>query len=321
VFIIFTSGGTILFRRNKGISNIAELVLTVLISSFLLKFILRVPPAACFFVMPDKISVFDISVIIILCVFSILVFIYFMFNEIHDKHRKILFLNQRLVNIILSLLGLFYLFNWFDKFCILYRIWVTIYSFISLPCCLALPFIYFIMRRMKQNLFNPEKTRLHNLRNILAKLWKTFAFIAYENLLVVVVILFYYTLPIVYPYTNIGCGWELVYKTHYSTILFLVTMFLVSTISFIKPFFPKKKLLSDVIPLILLRFFIIVTTLLGRKYFASYQKGNCVIMTQESWILITLTTWILSVSLVLFLLLYILDVVRRYVCIQKSNNQ
>ena len=311
----------ILFRRIKGISNIAELVLTVLISSFLLKFILRVTPVGCAFFIPYKISVFDISVIIILCVFSILVFIYFIFNEIHDKRRKIHFLNQRLVNVILSLLGLFYLFNWFDKFCIDYRIGVSIYSFIALPCCLALPFIYLIVRRMKQNLFEPEKFKFHNLRIFLAKLWKTFAFIAYETLLVVVVILFFYTLPIVYPFTNIGCAWGLVYNVHYSTILFLITIFLISTISFIKPFFTKKILISDAFPLIFLRFFILITTLVGRQYFASYQQGNCVIMSQESWILIIATTWILSVSLVLFLLKYIIDVVRGYVNIHKSNNQ
>ena len=188
------------------------------------------------------------------------------------------------MNVILSLLGLFYLFNWFDKFCIHYRIWVSIYSFIALPCCLALPFIYLIVRRMKQSLCEPEKFKLHNLRIFLAKLWKTFAFIAYETLLVVVVILFFYTLPIVYPFTNIGCAWGLVYNVHYSTILFLITIFLISTISFIKPFFTKKILISDAFPLIFLRIFFLITTLVGRQYFASYQQGNCVIMSQESWI-------------------------------------
>ncbi|MHA1419710.1 MAG: hypothetical protein ACTSPO_12390 [Candidatus Heimdallarchaeaceae archaeon] len=310
-----------MFRRIKGISNIAELVLTVLISSFLLKFILRVTPLGCAFYLTNKISAFDITVIILLSIFSIMVFLYFIFNEIHDKRRKIRFLKQRLVNIILSLLGLFYLFNWFDKFCIHYRIWVSIYSFIALPCCLTLPFIYIIVRRMKQNLCKPEKSKLHTFKVSLAKLWKTFAFIVYETLLVIVVIMFFYTLPIVYPFTNIGCALGLVYNVHYSTIIFLITMFLISTISFIKPFFTKKNIISDAFPLILLRSFIIITTLVGRKYFASYQQGNCVIMSQESWILIIATTWILSASLVLFLMKYIIDIVRGRVNIHNSSNQ
>lgn len=310
---------TILSMKIKGFSNISELMLTILISSFLLKFILRIPPEGCFFVVPTKISIFDIIFIIFLCVFSVVIFIYFILNEIKDEKSKILFLNQRLVNVILSLLGLFYLFNWFDEFCINYRIWVSIYSYIALPCCLALPFIFLFVREIKQDFVKKEKFKLHDIRILLTKTLKKISFITYETLLLILVILFYYTLPFFYPFTNIGCAWGLEYKVHYSTILFLIAISLISIISFRKPILTKKKHISDVFPMILLRFFISIATLLGRMYFVSYQYGNCISIAQNVWTLIISTTWILSISLGLFILIYSLDIGRRYLRIHKSN--
>ncbi|MBY9001330.1 MAG: hypothetical protein KGD64_10470 [Candidatus Heimdallarchaeota archaeon] len=296
----------IVLQRFKGSSNVAELVLTLLISGFLLKFILRVAPVMCLAMAPTKISVFDIIAISLLSVFSVLISLYFLFNEIEDEKLKRLFLNQRLTNLILALLGLFYLFNWFDKSCINYRIWVTIYSFIAIPCCLALHFIYLIILEIKQNSFKQEKIKLQNTKIYITKLWKTISHIAYEIMLVVVVLLFYSTLPIIYPYTTYGCGLGLVSDVHYSTILFLILISLTASISFIEPLIKKKKALVDVLTTSILRLLIVGLSLVGRKYFVSYQRRNCIIIAQEVWNIIISVTWVLGMSLVTFLVVYLL---------------
>ena len=294
-------------------------MLTLLLSSFLLKFILRIMPVWCFFVVPAKVSVFDIVIIILLCVFSVIIFIYFILNDIQDERSKIFFLNLRLVNVILSLLGLFYLLNWFDKFCIQYRVWVSIYSYIAVPSFLALPFLYIIVRGIKQDIVKAEKFSQHNVKIFLTKIWKSISFISYESILVVLVLLFYYTLPFFYPYTNLGCAWGLEYRTHYSTILFVSAISLVSILSFIKPLITKNKRFFDVFPVILLRLFIISMTILGRKYFVSYQYGNCIDVAQKTWGIISSTTWIAGISIVLFIVVYSVYIVRSQLLIHKSK--
>ncbi|MHA1219620.1 MAG: hypothetical protein ACTSO5_13230 [Candidatus Heimdallarchaeaceae archaeon] len=284
-----------------------------------MKFILRIMPLGCLFVVPTKISVFDIIMIILLCVFSIIIFIYFILNDIQDEKSKIFFLNLRLVNVILSLLGLFYLLNWFDKFCIQYRFWVSIYSYIAVPSFLALPFLYIIVRGMKQDKVKAKKFSQKNVKIFLTKIWKTTSFISYESLLVVLVILFYYTLPFFYPYTNLWCSAGLEYKAHYSTILFVSAISLISIISLIKPIISKNKRFSDVFPVILLRLFTISMTLLGRKYFVSYQYGNCIDVAQKTWGLISSTTWIVGISIVLFIVIYCVYNVRNQLLIHKRK--
>ena len=305
--------------KNNRFSSIFEILLTLILASFLLKFILRITPEICIMVVPTKISVFDIIMIILLCVFSVIIFIYFILNDIQDEKCKIFFLNLRLVNVILSLLGLFYLLNWFDKFCIQFRVWVSIYSYIAVPSFLALPFLYIIVRGIKQNIVKAEKFSQHNVKIFLTKIWKSISFISYESILVVLVLLFYYTLPFFYPYTNLGCAWGYEYRTHYATILFVIAIGLISIISLIKPIISKNKRFSDVFPVILLRLFIIIMTLLGRKYFVSYQYGNCIDVAQKTWGLISSTTWIASISIILFIVIYSVYNVRSQLLIHKSK--
>lgn len=305
-----------MLRSFKGTANIAELVLTFLISGFLLKFILRVVPVGCIMVVPTRISVFDIVIISFLNVFSILVFLYFLFNKIQDERHKRLFLNQRLVNLIMALLGLYYLINWFEKFCINYRIWVTIHSFIALPCFLALPLIYLIVKNIKETKLH-EIFRFQTLKTFSAKLWKTFSYIAYEILLVIVVLLFYSTLPIIYPNTGYGCGLGLVSNVHFSTILFLILIALVSIISFIRPIIMKKKAILEILPTSILRLILIGLSWVGTEYFISYQRGNCIFLVQEVWNIIISITWLLGMSLILFFVIYLLIRGREY--LQKSE--
>ena len=294
------------------LGGLSVFIIIILLFYFLLKFILRLVPAGCITMIPTKISVFDIIAISVLSVFSVLISLYYLFNNIQDEKLKRLFLNQRLINLILALLGLFYLFNWFDKFCINYRIWVTIYSFIAIPCCLALHFIYQIILKIKQNSFKQEKLKLRNTKIYVTKLWKTFSHIAYEIILVVVVLLFYSTLTIFYPYMKIGCGQGLVFNLHFSTILFLVIISLNSIISLVIPILTKKKLIVDILPMILVRLITIGASLVGLKYFVEYQQWNCIRIPQEVWNTIISITWVLGMSLVLFMITCLLISIRDY---------
>lgn len=287
-------------KRILGRNNLLELLLTVSIFGFLLKFILRKPPGGCIFWVPIVISPFDIIFIIYLNIISIFSFILFYYDRINGRKNDV-FLNLRVANLVLSLLSLFYLINWFDKFCISYRIWVSIYSFISLPCCLIFPFIYLIFIRFKQHKLELKIFKPQNLKKILSKFLTSFKLIVFEILLVICVILYSYTLPFSYPFSVYGCGFEQFYGVRLLTVFFFILVLLISIISFIKPLFSKDLRISDLSPLILLRSINIVTVLLGIKYFISYQTGNCIKISQEAWILIKSFNWVLTIPLLLFL--------------------
>lgn len=268
---------------------------------------------------PTTISVVDMVWIVSLSVLSVLIFIYFIFNKIRDEKLGILFLNQRFVNLILALFGLFYLINWFDKFCINYRIWVSIYSFIALPCCLALPFVYLLFRKIQKGLRIKKENVFQTIRSFIFDLWKSFEYIAFEILFTILILAYYSTLTIFYPYTNIGCGLGLVSNAHYSTILFLILIFFASVLSFYKPLKTKKKIISKTIPLILLRLIVISMSLVGWKYFVAYQQGNCISVARETWILINAISWIPAMALAGALFTYLVDFVIRYLRTRKSK--
>ena len=141
-----------------------------------------------------------------------------------------------------------------------------------------------------------------------------------RNQLLCTVLVFYYTLPIFYQYMNIGCGLGLVFNLHFSTVLFLVIISLNSIISLAVPIITKKNLIVDVLPMILLRLVTIGTSLVGLRYFAGYQYWNCIRMSQEVWNTIISVSWILGMTLVLFLILYGLAIVRGNKRSQKTNN-
>lgn len=282
--------------KESELYYLSELILTLFVLFFFISLYRLHPNSPLCWIIHSK-QGFSITYILLIDISSILILLMYFKSNSKVRTKNLNFINQSFVNLTLSLLGTFYFFNWYSSGCTgyigLHRIFLVL---LSIPCIFALKSLFVLIDKINQ-----RKSKFTNLReSIIYSIFTNSLF--YELMLIIFLLTFYFSLPILYPKIGYFCDFGLYYSARSTSIALFSFIFFISNAFLLISLLSRRTMNENIVHLFQVRVLFFVIGLLGIRKFRFYDWANCIEFNQVIWFMINSIPWLMAISLVLLIL-------------------